>query len=227
MRMRTAFLFALYALPFNLAMAGSYGMYEPKLVIIPADTSANRRGGIDLRYLDQMLDDLGRHASNYPTQFDSLQDRLRAVNDVKALSKVFEILVAGPESTPGILRRAGFFYSIGHNLDIQGHAERAVACFQRLLAMEPADPQGNFMFGAFLGGAGKAKESIPFLEKAVAGGISDANYSLGMSHLALGNKEKALALFSKYKAITPGDKSIDELIKSINAGQYEVKTVNN
>lgn len=227
MRKILYFILLIGPLSASYVLAGSYGMYEAKRILVSPDKVADKKPGIDLRYVDQMLDDLGNHAANYPTQFDSLDDRMRAVRDVQMLSKVFDVLVDGPNSPPEIFRRAGFLYSIGHNLDIQGSAEKAYATFTKLLSIAPKDAQGNFMFGVFLGGSGRAKESISHLELALQGGVTAANYSLGMSYLALGDKEKALACLENYRVTNPADKSIDELIKHIKSGNFGVKNVTN
>lgn len=207
----------------SFTYAKEYGNYDPKRMLTVSETPSGKRYGIDGKYLDQMLNDLALHAKNYPTQFDTPQDRQRAVQDVKALSGMLDILVNGPSPNIELLVRAGFLNSIGHNLDIPGSAKKAASIFQRLLTASPSDPRGNYMYGTFLAGAGKPKEALPYLEKALAVGVADAAYALGMTYLTLGDKQKALENLEAYKQRSPNDGNVAKLIDGIRNGKVEIK----
>jgi tetratricopeptide (TPR) repeat protein len=221
--MRIAHLAFSLLFAFSLAQAAEYGNYEPKRILMVTETPSGKTYGIDTKYLDQILNDLGRHAKNYPPQFDTPQDKPRAVQDVKMLSGMLDILINGPSPNPEILWRAGFLNSMGHNLDIAGSAEKTSAIFKKLLAMSPSDPRGNYMYGTFLAGVGKPKEALPYLEKALSVGVADASYTLGMVHLSLGNKDSALENLESYKQRNPNDMNVTKLIDAIRNGKVEIK----
>jgi len=207
----------------SFTYATEYGHYDPKRILTVSETPSGKKHGIDGKYLDQMLSDLARHAKNYPPQFDTPQDRQRAIQDIKTLSGMLDILVNGPSPNPEILWRAGFLNSMGHNLDISGSAEKASATFQKLLAVSPSDSRGNYMYGTFLAGTGKPKEALPYLEKALAVGVTDAAYALGMTYLTLGNKQKALENLEAYRQRNPNDGNVAKLIDGIRNGKVEIK----
>ena len=209
------------------AFAKEYGNYDPKRMLGTAETSAGKKHSLDAIYLDQMLNDLASHAKNYPARFDTPQDRQRAVQDVKVLSGMLDILINGPNPNPELLLRAGFLNSMGHNLDIAGSADKANAIFQRLLTAMPSHPRGNYMYGTFLAGAGKPKESLPYLDKALEAGVAEAAYASGMSYLALGDKAKALDSLADYKRHNPGDGNVDKLMDAIRSGKLEFKQRSN
>lgn len=221
--LRRILLAILMLLASSFTCAKEYGHHDPKRMLTVAETPAGKKHGLDLRYLDQMLNDLALHARNYPPQFDTAQDRQRAVQDVKMLSGMLDILIAGPSPNAELLARAGFLNSIGHNLDIPGSTEKTAAIFNKLLTAAPADPRGNYMYGAFLAGAGKSREAIPYLEKALAVGIADAAYSLGMAYLTLGDKQKALQHLDVYQQRNPNDGNVAKLIDGIRNGTLEIK----
>ena len=221
--MRIAYFAFSLLFAFSFAQAAEYGSYEPKRILTVTETSSGKTYGIDTKYLDQILNDLGRHAKNYPPQFDTPQDKPRAVQDIKMLSGMLDILINGPSPNPEILWRAGFLNSMGHNLDIAGSAEKTFTIFQKLLAIYPSDPRGNYMYGAFLAGLGKPKEALPYLEKALSVGVTDAAYALGMTHLSLGNKESALVNLEAYRQRNPDDMNIAKLIDAIRNGKVEIK----
>jgi predicted Zn-dependent protease len=205
------------------ASAREYGNYEPKRLLTVSETPSGKKYGFDGAYLDQMLNDLSAHAKNYPPQFDTPQDRQRATQDVKALSGMLDILINVPTPNPELLVRAGHLNSIGHNLDIAGSAEKASSIFQRLLTASPSDPRGNYMYGTFLAGVGKPKEALPYLAKALAVGVTDAAYAIGMTYLTLGDKEQALKNLEDYKRRKPNDTNVDKLIDAIRNGKIEFK----
>lgn len=208
----------------SIASAKEYGNYDPKRMLTVSETPSGKRYGIDSGYLDQMLNDLAVHAKNYPPQFDTPQDRQRATQDTKVLSGMLDIMVNSPNPNPELLMRAGFLNSIGHNLDIAGAAEKTSSIFQKLLSVAPSDPRGNYMYGTFLANTTRFKEALPFLEKALAVGVADAAYSIGMAHLALGDKEKALESLETYRRNRPSDGNIDKIIEAIRNGKVEHKT---
>ena len=79
------------------------------------------------------------------------------------------------------------------------------------------------MYGTFLAGTGKPKEALPYLEKALAVGVTDAAYALGMTYLTLGNKQKALENLEAYRQRNPNDGNVAKLIDGIRNGKVEIK----
>lgn len=223
MRIVTLFLLSALLSSSFLAYGKEYGNYDLKRILTFTETPSGKSYGIDGRYLDQILNDLSLHAKNYPPQFDSHQDRQRAIQNVKALSGMLDLLVNGPNPHPELLWRAGFLNSMGHNLDIPGSAEKAVAIFQKSLSISPSDPRSNYMYGTLLAGMGKWNEALPYLQKAHSAGVADASYSLGMTYLSLGEKEKALEHLEIYQQRSPHDGNIGKLIDGIRNGKLEVK----
>ena len=165
-----------------------------------------------------MLRDLGSHAENYPARFDTDEDRGRAIQDIIGVSGIFDALLSGKKPGADLLIRAGYLHTLGRNLGIPGSAEKADANFKKLLKAKPTDPQGNYMYGVFLAGENKIKKAIPYLDKALAAGMPEAAYTLGMAHYSLGNKKKALGYFEDLKKRAPyfgesADKMIEEIRK--------------
>lgn len=205
------------------ASAREYGNYDLKRLLTVSETPGGKKYGFDSAYLDQILSDLSAHAKNYPPKFDTPQDQLRAAKDVKALSGMLDVLINVPTPNPELLVRAGYVNSMGHNLDIPGAAEEANSIFLRLLAAAPSDPRGNYMYGTFLAGSGKAREALPYLEKALSAGVVDAAYAIGVTHLTLGDKVQALKSLEDYKRRKPGDGNVDKLIDAVSNGKVELK----
>lgn len=199
-----------------LAHSKEYGQYDLKLVRTIVKSKSGNRYGIDLKYLDPILYDLGLRAKNSPAQFSSAQEQERAVRDINAISGMLDVLVNQPKADPGLLVRAGFINTLGRNIGIPGSSKKAHENFKKLLKAKPADPQGNYLYGTFLAGEGKVKKAIPHLEKALSGGIPDAAFTLGMAYRSLGNKQKALDNFEIFKKSSPFyDESVDGIIEEL------------
>lgn len=215
-----AALLLLLTLTSPMAYAIGYPEYDPQRILtVSEDASGQKIFGLDMRYLDRMLGDLSRHAGRYPPNFDSPGQKQRAIQDLNALSGMLGLLLKDGKPNPQILFRSAITNRMAHNLDISGASEKAGQQFQSLLLIEPNAPLGNFQYGVFLAETGSAERSIPFLEKALSLGVDEANYTLGMAHLSLGNKAEALSRLNAYSKSNPGDESVKELIKAIKSDQ--------
>ena len=56
---------------------------------------------------------------------------------------------------------------------------------QRILAIKPNDPETNFWFGFGLSEGGGQREAIPYLDKAIKGGVQEAYLSAANNYLWL------------------------------------------
>lgn len=218
------FVFTVLAFACSTVQAREYGNYDPKRILTLSESPSGTRYGIDLQYLDQIINDLSTHARNYPPEFDTHQDRERAVQNITMLSGMLDILVNDPNPSQQILLRAGDLNSMGHNLDIAGSAQRAGASFQKLLAIAPEHPFGNYLYGMFLAETGNPSQALPYLEKAHTFGVVYADYTLGMIYLSLGDKLKALEHLEAYRKARPEDGKVSFLIDGIRNGKIEIKS---
>ena len=129
-----------------------------------------------------------------------------------------------PKPDTELFLRAGFLGIIGKNLNIPGSAAGADANFKKLLVSAPSNSEGNYLYGIFLAGEGKPKKAVPYLKKAVAAGVSDAAYTLGLVYMALGNKQKAIDSIEVFRKSSPYNaESADKLIDEIKNGKAIVK----
>jgi tetratricopeptide (TPR) repeat protein len=200
-----------------------YGDYDARKCLKVAKAEDGKES-LDLKCVDGIMDDLAKHAKGFPPSFRSKEEKGRAERDVKMLSAMFAPIAAKDDAEMEILLRAGFLNSMGHNLDIQGSAERAINYFERLLKKESDHVKGNYYYGGFLAAIpNRQKESLKYLEKAYQLGIEDAAYTLGLTHLILGDKNKFLEYFEAYVRSNPDNESAKRLLENIKSGKGEVK----
>ena len=127
----------LVALVASAASAKEYGHYDLQRLLTITETPTGKIYDFDKAYSDRILRDLKAHAQNYPPQFDTPQDKQRAIQDAQAMSGMLDTLIDVPAPDPELLARAAYVNSLAHNLDIPGAAEKASSIFQRLLAAVP------------------------------------------------------------------------------------------
>ncbi len=206
------------------SLANQYGRYQVgKLVTVTEAASGKPSVTISILYFSQILDDLGRHAGSYPPHFEFADEPQRAVRDVTAISQILDPLTDNFASNPPMLLRLAVLHSIGHNLDIPDSSVKAIAAFDKLLALTPNDPQANYRYGAFLAVTTRKGEGIPFLEKAKSLGVADADYFLGWSYQAVGNKAKAIDNLEAYTKRVPSDTNATALLEAIRTDKLGVK----
>ena len=195
------------------ALAKEYGQYDLKL-LLGASPPPGKGGTFNVAYLDRVLQDLGQHAANYPPQFDSARDQQRAQRDVGFLMGMLDAGF-GAAAPPEVLLRMGTLGAYGHNLELPNAAAYAQTRFTRLLQTNPEHVAGNYHYGQFLAGTGRAKEALPYLTKAKDKGVVAALYALGMVHLSLGDKPRAIEMLTAYQRAEPTNGSVGKLIQAI------------
>lgn len=169
---------------------------------------------LNLKYLDQMTKDLDLHAEDYPPQFDCDSDKQRAIQDVKKLTDLLAILKNG-EPDKLIMLRSAHLNGIAHNLDIPFAAVKADSIYRQLTTQYSNDAELSYFYGLFLATSNQSDRAIIFLNKALAGGIFNANRTLGALYLAKGDKEKALNYLRIYHSKTPEDSQTADVIHDI------------
>jgi hypothetical protein len=207
-----------------VALAQSYGHYDiGKGATLAEPVPGKHTASINLQYLSQVIDDLGRHAAMYPPHFEFPEDRQRAESDVTAISALIDPLSQNFSNSAPLQLRLGLLHAIGFNLDIPGSYEKAGAAFSTLMKLTPNDPQANYQYGAFLAATTRKGDGIPFLEKAKALGVLNADYWLGMSYAVLGEKAKAVENLETYTKGVPSDQNAARILDAVLNDRFKVE----
>ena len=201
------------------------GSPKAKISIVKKPTSALRpENAAEFASIDASLSRVAQHAKSYPPQFASDLERKQIEAELaKTLESIEAALTRHPDD-PGLLFRNGFANAMGHNLDFHGCPERCMKSYQTLLTLQPDNANGNFYYGGFLAStAAHQKESIRYLEKALALGVTDAHYTLGFALLSQGDKKGALEHFGEYSRLNPTDDQVKKLIDHINKSEVKIQ----
>ena len=173
--------------------------------------------------VDTQLSAIGAHAKNYPPRFSSPEERQKIESELRSAIAMLDAAVASDPDNPELLLRDGFANAMGHNLDFKGCAAKSVEVFERLLTLRPNDRQARLHYGAFLGGAGRPKDSIPHLLKAIELGASEANYSVAISYLMVEDKERAIPHLTTYVSAHPKDESAKKLLAALKSKNLKIE----
>ena len=176
---------------------------------------------LDLKAMDATLEKIAAHAQNFPPNFASAAERQQTEHDLKAAIKVLDAGVAQYPNNPELLFRDGYANAMGQHLDIPGCDQQFIKAFEQFLTLKPNDKKGNFLYGGFLAGtATRRKDSIPYLNKAIELGETDAHYTLAFVYLSQQNKEQAIDHLKAYAKANPDEAA------GINAKIAQIKEAN-
>lgn len=176
---------------------------------------------IDVTEMDKDLILIEGKARHYPAYFSNRIERFKAEKKIKQLTQQLDILAVDPRASYEILLRAMKAHVLSRNMDVgTDSAFKSAVYFQRLLKLQPNDPETSFWYGFSLGEGGGFKESIPHLDKAVKADYQEAYLSLAHSYLQMDHKKDALTLLNNYKIKFPTDaENTERLIAEIQEGK--------
>lgn len=179
--------------------------------------------------LHAFVDDLFRHARSYPPSFADDEEKAVATREAKALGEVLEIAIGNPDADVDhrLLLDAARLEVCAHNLDVAGAATRARRYFERILAKDAEHAEAHLHFGMHLVGLpGGAKDAVPHLEFARDHGQKVALRGLGLAHVMLGDRAKAIACFRAWAKEFEGDVGTARMIEALeNGAEIGVRTV--
>jgi len=180
---------------------------------------------LDLKAMDATLEKIAIHAQNFPPRFSDAAEREQTEKDLKAAITVLDAAVAQFHDNSELLFRDGYANAMGQHLDIPGCDQQFIKAFDQFLKLKPNDRHGNFLYGGFLAGtATHQKDSIPYLNKAIELGESDAHYTLAFVYLCQENKAQAIDHLKAYAKANPAEAvTINAKIAHIEEAKIRIK----
>ncbi|NNP74573.1 hypothetical protein A7P54_00615 [Acinetobacter sp. Ac_3412] len=176
---------------------------------------------IDVTEIDDFLQLVEGKARHYPPRFPERQERKGYEVKLKETTQKLDALAEQPNASLDILTRAFKASVMARNLDLgTSYTSKSLTYAQRILAISPNDPETNFWFGFGLSEGGGQREAIPYLDKAMKGGVQEAYLSAANNYLWLEQKKNALQTLKNYKINYPDEAEVtDRLIKEVEAGK--------
>ncbi|ENX57577.1 MULTISPECIES: ABUW_2363 family tetratricopeptide repeat lipoprotein [Acinetobacter] len=176
---------------------------------------------IDVTEIDDFLQLVEGKARHYPPRFPERQERKGYEVKLKETTQKLDALAEKPNASLDILTRAFKASVMARNLDLgTSYTSKSLTYAQRILAISPNDPETNFWFGFGLSEGGGQREAIPYLDKAMKGGVQEAYLSAANNYLWLEQKKNALQTLKNYKINYPDEAEVtDRLIKEVEAGK--------
>jgi tetratricopeptide (TPR) repeat protein len=162
--------------------------------------------------LDADLAKLQAIADSYPPEIRGPEDRSR----VEALWRSVEMrLLQAPHDFETELK-LGNLYRMGHNLDVKGAWDKAVAHLKEAARLKPDSPLPLTMLGAHYSGSGHAADAVAPLQRALSlsgDKPAPAIYAnLAFAYYQLGESEKVVQYATAYLKTNP-DSSTMKLLK--------------
>lgn len=172
---------------------------------------------LDVTAIDDFIQMVEGQARHYPPQFTSKNVRRGFENKLRQVSQELDKYAAKDNASYDILLRAFKTSVLARNLDLGPQfTTKSLTYGQRLLKITPNDPLVNFWFGFNLSEGGGQREAIPYLDKAIKGGVQEAYLSAANNYLYLEHNKNAITTLRNYKLKYPEETQVVErLIKEI------------
>ncbi|MQZ29848.1 hypothetical protein F4U02_02285 [Acinetobacter haemolyticus] len=176
---------------------------------------------VDVTEIDDFLQLVEGKARHYPPRFTERQERKGYETKLKEITHKLDAFAEKPNASFDVLSRAFKASVMARNLDLgTSYTSKSLNYAQRILAMSPNDPETNFWFGFGLSEGGGQREAIPYLDKAIKGGVQEAYLSAANNYLWLEQKRNAIQTLRNYKIKFPDEAEVaDRLIREIESGK--------
>jgi len=176
---------------------------------------------VDVTEIDDFLQLVEGKARHYPPRFPDRQERKGYEAKLKETTQKLDALAEKPNASIDVLTRAFKASVMARNMDLgTAYTTKSLTYAQRILAMNPNDAETNFWFGFGLSEGGGQREAIPYLDKAMKGGVQEAYLSAANNYLWLEQKKNALQTLKNYKISYPDEAEVtDRLIKEVESGK--------
>lgn len=176
---------------------------------------------VDVTEIDDFLQLVEGKARHYPPRFPDRQERKGYEVKLKEMTQKLDALAEKPNASLDVLTRAFKASVMARNLDLgTSYTSKSLNYAQRILAIKPNDPETNFWFGFGLSEGGGQREAIPYLDKAIKGGVQEAYLSAANNYLWLEQKKNAIQTLKNYKINYPDEAEVtDRLIKEVESGK--------
>ncbi|MBP9788366.1 MAG: hypothetical protein KBC72_12630 [Acinetobacter sp.] len=176
---------------------------------------------VDITEIDDFLQLAEGKARHYPPRFTERQERKGYEVKLREITQKLDALAEKPNASLDVLTRAFKASVMARNMDLgTAYTTKSLNYAQRILAISPNDPETNFWFGFGLSEGGGQREAIPYLDKAMKGGVQEAYLSATNNYLWLEQKKNAIQTLKNYKINYPDEAEVvDQLIKEVEAGK--------
>jgi tetratricopeptide (TPR) repeat protein len=180
---------------------------------------------VRLSDLNATLSEIAPHLMNYPPTFSTPEERVETEEHLKTLLAQLDKISDRYPDDKEILFIKGAANAMGHNLDYPGCAEKAMAAFDRLLAIDPNNRRALYTYGGFLSGTTLLDKAVPYLDRAIQLGEERAHYTLAFIYIKEGDPQRALPEFEAYLKVDPENAIAKMFVADIRSGNASVHVI--
>jgi tetratricopeptide (TPR) repeat protein len=174
---------------------------------------------VRLSDLNATLSEIAPHLRNYPPKFSTPEERVQTEEHLKTLLAQLDKISDRYPNDEAMLFIKAAANAMGHNLDYPGCAEKAIAAFDRLLAIDPSNRRALYEYGGFLSGTTLLDKAIPYLDRAIQLGEERAHYTLAFVYIKKGDSHRALSEFEAYLKADPENATAKKFVADIRSGK--------
>ncbi|MBR6026406.1 MAG: tetratricopeptide repeat protein [Neisseriaceae bacterium] len=218
------FLFLLLLLSNTIVFSQPYQEYNHQQALI----NENGKYQINIAVMFKAVDNLYKHAQEYPLKFDNKQDANNAYRDLQILIKTFDYIkqekIIGKFSSQDKfnfeLGHARLFL-MAHNFDMPNMMKKADEHYQKLIKNNPNNGKLYAEYGGFLSNSMRIKQGEEYLQKAIQLGEKQSYLQLGMNYLIQDKKQLAIETLEQYQKYYPKNTETAKIIQAIKSGNIQ------
>jgi predicted Zn-dependent protease len=175
----------------------------------------------DPEKMQKFVDWVERAMVEYPTHFKSEEEKTAMVDAAEKVTD--EIKAMDPEKMTDASTVVGLAYILGmaHNADLRTFG-KAREFYKRALVLDPESRRANYLYGMLLISTERYHfDALPYLQKALALGEQDAQFSIAMLYYQKGDRGAAVREMEGYARARPKEPQIYDLVKQMKEGTLE------
>jgi tetratricopeptide (TPR) repeat protein len=203
------------------SLAEPYGHYDLKKILPVTETTSGKTYQFDVGYLDKVFLDIYKHSFKpLLPQFDSSEERNRALRDTQVLMKMLNTYISTtPNPNYQMLGRTALINHMAYSMGVSDARSIAEKQYEHMLSLKPNDPDTHFYYGILLLHTCQIDKTIEHLSASVNAGNNSAAILLATTYVIAGDNKKALNTLDIQLKNVPNNSNAKKLRDLIASGK--------
>ena len=171
--------------------------------------------------VQKYIDWVERAMVEYPTHFASEDEKKTMVAAAEKVTDEIMAMDLQKMTDAKTITILAYILGMAHNVDLRTFG-KAREFYQRALELDPDSVRANYLYGMLLISTERYHfDSLPYLQKALALGERDAQFSIAMLYYQKGDQGTAIREMEGYAKARSKEPQIWDIIKLMKAGTLD------
>jgi tetratricopeptide (TPR) repeat protein len=171
--------------------------------------------------VQKYIDWVERAMVEYPTHFKSEEEKKAMVDAAEKVTGEILTMDVHKMTDAKTVTTLAYILAMAHNVDLRTFA-KSREFYQRALELDPDNVRANYLYGMLLISTERYHfDSLPYLQKALALGERDAQFSIAMLYYQKGDRASAIREMEGYAKARSKEPQIWDVIELMKKGTLE------